>query len=233
MAGGLGTITLAAHACAYNLIPIAFMVPLGISIGANVRIGTLLAEGKPNHARKIAFLAVFLYGGAAVVYCGVIFVCGKAWVAMFTMDQNVRDLADEIWPWVIVDLFVDGLFGVQSGVMRGLGMQLRCSIAVIAALWVFGLPFTYWGGYTQGWGLRGIWATLPFAYAFVNVLLFLCWTVFADWSQMSEDLIKGGDGAGPAKDEGEVSSVGVSVEDSTCSGNGKSQYQPVVQKGMC
>lgn len=48
MAGRLGTVSLAAHSIAYNVTPLCFMVPLGLSIGTSIRVGTLLGEGNPK-----------------------------------------------------------------------------------------------------------------------------------------------------------------------------------------
>jgi MATE family multidrug resistance protein len=43
IAGSFGVVALCAHTIAYNLIPLLFMLPLGISIGLTVRIGTVIA----------------------------------------------------------------------------------------------------------------------------------------------------------------------------------------------
>jgi len=45
-AGQLGAVPLAAHAIAYNMIPVLFMVPHGIGIGASTRVAVMLGENR-------------------------------------------------------------------------------------------------------------------------------------------------------------------------------------------
>ena len=53
MAGRLGTIPLAAHSVAYNVVPMCFMIPLGFSFGCTTRVGTLLGNGQPSVAQEV------------------------------------------------------------------------------------------------------------------------------------------------------------------------------------
>jgi len=54
-AGRFGVIQLATHTVAYNLVPLCYMIPLGISIGVSVRIGHLLAEGNVARAKRMVY----------------------------------------------------------------------------------------------------------------------------------------------------------------------------------
>ena len=57
MAGWLGKHELAAHSIVINMASVSFMMPLGISIGAAVRVGNRVGAGKPRAAQRAAMQA--------------------------------------------------------------------------------------------------------------------------------------------------------------------------------
>merc|ERR1711920_729280 len=59
IAGKLGVIPLCVHSIAYQLIPLAFMLPLGISIGLSVRLGSMLTQDV-NKAKSLAIYTMIL-----------------------------------------------------------------------------------------------------------------------------------------------------------------------------
>ena len=187
-AGEMGTQALAAHTVAYNLVPIMFMVPLGMSIGANVRVGTLLAAGFPGRARQVAVGTCGAYVVVGVVLCTIAYICGEQWAGLFTDDEGVLAQVRSIWPLVCFDVFIDSFFGVQSGVMRGIGMQLEASYGVIGCLWLVGLPAVRLVCFGWDKGLVGLWSTMPGLYGLLNIVLAWLW-LRKDFGTMSEEII--------------------------------------------
>jgi MATE family multidrug resistance protein len=93
VAGRLGPVALAAHAVAYNVIPLAFMVPLGISIGTTTRQGNLLGEGKPEKAWMVAKYSL-LCGSAVVITVSVVLQHSATYlVPLFSKDEEVVAMA--------------------------------------------------------------------------------------------------------------------------------------------
>mmetsp|Transcript_10009 Transcript_10009/g.19245 ORF Transcript_10009/g.19245 Transcript_10009/m.19245 type:complete len:522 (-) Transcript_10009:369-1934(-) len=183
VAGSFGTVAFCAHTIAYNIIPLAFMLPLGLSIGTVVRIGQELPTN-PQHASLIAkwSLILALISGTIValgVYLSQDFVVG-----LFTTDPAVFKACRRIWPYVSVHLVVEYLFCLQSYVMRALAMQWRMALCLTACLWGLLLPTVFWQAVRNGGGLGTLWTLLPIGYAFTNVVMRFSYA-YVDWNEKS------------------------------------------------
>jgi MATE family multidrug resistance protein len=88
MAGTFGVIPLCVHTIAYQLIPLLFMVPLGISIGMSIRIGTVLAHDVEK-AKTIAKYSVALTCVVAVCMSTLLYKLKRPIVLLFTSDAEV------------------------------------------------------------------------------------------------------------------------------------------------
>eukprot|EP00038_Savillea_parva_P016131 m.16053 g.16053 ORF g.16053 m.16053 type:complete len:518 (+) comp3348_c0_seq1:330-1883(+) len=183
-AGRLGSIPLAAHSVAYNFIPLAYMVPMGISIGTSTRLGTLLGEGRPDQAWAVAKFAVF-GGMALVIALSLVLQHSARWVVpLFATDEEVQRLAYEIWPWFSVFTCFDGLMGIQRGILVGIGRQMSLGVVTIIVLWVIGLPVMLHVMFGLHAGLPGLWQVMLGTYAtFDGVIVF--GYIFADWNAIS------------------------------------------------
>jgi Na+-driven multidrug efflux pump len=141
-AGNLGTAALAAHAVSYNVIPILFMLPLGLSTGLCIRLGNLLGEGRVETAKMVARGTIYFGLGLACAYSVVMYVIRDRIIDMFTSDQEVAQLCQDIWMFVAarkgrsslyltnvgcrylaIFLVLDGLGGTQRGILTALGLQ--------------------------------------------------------------------------------------------------------------
>ena len=72
MMGWLGTVALAAHGIALQLVSITFMVPLGFSGAATVRIGQALGRNEPCNLQRAARMAV-VFGAIAGSVSAILF----------------------------------------------------------------------------------------------------------------------------------------------------------------
>src|SRR5690606_21021580 len=71
--GTISTISQAAHAIAVQLVAIAFMLPLGLSQAATVRVGYAMGAGKPEQVRVATQVAFFL-GVCCTAFTALLFV---------------------------------------------------------------------------------------------------------------------------------------------------------------
>lgn len=86
IAGSFGAVLLAAHSIAYSLVPLLFMIPLGISIGLAKRIGHMLAEQQPMRARTMAMGTVVVVTIMATLVAIVLKVDGRNIIRIFSHD---------------------------------------------------------------------------------------------------------------------------------------------------
>lgn len=190
VAGLMGTEALAAHSIAYALVPCLVMVPLGVSIAISVRVGTLLGEGEAAKAKAVASLGLAAGMFLVCTYALMVFSCPEHIINQFApvdKSREVHALTRSIWNWVSCFLLLDGLMILQSGVLRGLGLQLRMSIATFLALWAIGLPAAWLVAITHRGGVLGLWQVLVPSYIVLNVFLALSY-LSVDWGKLAGDI---------------------------------------------
>ena len=185
-AGELGVLDLASHTIAYNVIPLAFMLPLGLSIASTTRISTLLAEGKIDTARrvgKIVNATGWIAGTGMALFC--LYFQGPI-IALFAKnDIAVLENTKKIWVNVVIFLVLDCVMGTLSGVIRGLAGHLQLSLVMFACLWIFGLPLMHTLTFRFKHGLLGVWQTMDIVYVVLDAgLTALCfWWI--DWKKVA------------------------------------------------
>ena len=171
MAGTLGERPLAAHSIVLNLASLSFMVPLGVSIGAAVRIGNLLGAGFPRVARRAATIALAL-GGAVMVVSAVGFVLFRtALPSLYTTDAAVIAAAAAVLPIAAIFQVFDGVQVVGGGVLRGDGNTVPAAVFNFVGYYLLAIPFAYLLAFQLGLGLAGIWWGLALGLAIVATCL--------------------------------------------------------------
>lgn len=188
-AGRLGELSLASHTIAYNLVPLAFMLPLGLAIGVTTRIGTLLAQQRVAAARMVAIGAVCggLIAGSFTASMAYLF-RDNLIRAFAGQDEEVFKTAESIWMYVCGFLVLDALNGTIAGVYRGLGAQIKLSLVMFCCLWVIGIPGMYLWTFKYARGIVGIWQVMCGLYCMLVILLLLVCMKAIDWTKVVQVL---------------------------------------------
>ena len=173
-AGWLGRAELAAHAIVFNLIAIAFMVPLGVSLAAVTRVGNLIGAGRPGDAQRSAWLAFALGAGAMFVAAAVFLLFRTDLPALYSDDATVLALAAGLLPIAAAFQLFDGVQVVGGGILRGMGRTRPAAVFHLVGFYVLGLPLAWWLTFERGFGLPGLWWGLALALAVV-ALAFVVW----------------------------------------------------------
>ena len=171
----LGAVPLSGHEIALNCAALTFMVPLGISSAAAVRVGQQLGRKDAAGARRAGWSAITL--GASFMTCsGLVFVCIPTLIArLFSPDPLViRIGADLLLVAAAFQLF-DGLQTVTTGALRGAGDTKTPMLANFIAYWLIGLPAGYVLCFRFGWGALGIWFGLCGGLILIGSALLLTW----------------------------------------------------------
>jgi MATE family multidrug resistance protein len=169
--GWLGTNELAAHQIGINLASISFMVALGISTAATIRVGNAVGRDDKAGIRKTGITAILLAAGFMGVF-GIIFIVFRWFLPTFYIDDMaVIEIAASLL--VIAALFQlsDGTQAVGIGLLRGLADAKVPMFITFIAYWIVGLPGGYLLGFTFGYGVQGIWIALFVALTVSAVLL--------------------------------------------------------------
>jgi len=175
LAGRLPPIALAAHHIAINLAAFTFMVPLGIASAGAVRVGHAVGRNDPPGAARAGWTAL-LFGVLFMASASAVFLLvPRALIGAFTTDRAVLDLGTSLLFIAAVFQLFDGLQGVSTGVLRGLGDTRTPMLWNLAAHWFVGLPLGYALCFTAGLGVFGLWCGLSAGLIICGVALVIVW----------------------------------------------------------
>jgi multidrug resistance protein, MATE family len=171
----LGPVPLAGHQIALNCAALTYMVPLGISSAAAVRVGQELGRRDPNAARRAGWSAIFI-GVGFMACCGAVFVSIPKFIArLFTPDPAVIRVGAQLLLVAAAFQLFDGLQTVATGALRGAADTRTPMIANFVAYWLMGLPIGYVLCFTLGWGALGIWIGLCGGLMIIGPAMLVAW----------------------------------------------------------
>jgi len=177
MVARLDEVSLAAHSIALNVVSTTFMVPLGISSAAAVRVGQAVGRKDTGGAALSGWMAVLL-GALFMATAGLALALVPRWiVGAFSSDPAVIAAGAVLLEICAVFQLFDGFQVVTTGALRGLGDTHTPMIAHFTGYWLIGLPIGYVLCFHLGWGARGIWTGLSAALVLIGAALLLVWRV--------------------------------------------------------
>jgi multidrug resistance protein, MATE family len=175
LAGTLDPVSLGAHQIALNIAALSFMVPLGLSSAAAVRVGHAVGAGDSRRAVQAGWTA-FAVGAAITGLVGVSFIVAPMpMLRAFTRDPQLLSIAVRLLAIAAVFQLFDGTQAVATGVLRGVGDTRTPMTMNVIGHWVFGLPIGWALCFRFGWGVAGLWVGLSIGLIFVAVVLTIAW----------------------------------------------------------
>lgn len=176
LAGMLDPVSSASHQIALNLAGAAFMVPLGIASAGAVRVAHAIGARDPKRAAASGWTALAL-GAAFMTASGLAFLMApRLLIGLFTRDAAVLTLGSSLLSIAALFQLFDGLQGVATGTLRGLGDTRTPMMVNLAAHWLVGLPVGYLLCFTFGWGVGGLWWGLSVGLIVTGAMLLHVWT---------------------------------------------------------
>jgi MATE family multidrug resistance protein len=176
LAAQLEPAALAAHQIALNVAALSFMVPLGVSSAAAVRVGQAVGRRDPDGTTRAGWTALAL-GGAFMLAAGCVFVAFPEIVLRtFTTDVGVLATGATLLRVAALFQLFDGLQVVGTGVLRGVGDTRTPMIANLVGHWVLGLPVGSALCFFWGWGVVGLWVGLSLGLIAVALVLVQAWS---------------------------------------------------------
>jgi multidrug resistance protein, MATE family len=178
MMGWIGTVQLAAHGIAMEIAALAFMVHLGLSNAATVRVGRSGGEGNLVAMRDGAATATILSLGFGVLVVATFLAVPRPLIGLF-LDETKPEAA-EILAFGTTLLAVAALFQlfdamqvVALGLLRGVQDTRAPMIIAAVSYWGIGIPSSYVLAFLVRMGGPGLWLGLVVGLAFAAGLLML------------------------------------------------------------
>ena len=178
MMGWIGTVQLAAHGIAMEITALSFMVHLGLSNAATVRVGRAEGQGDIPAMRDVAVMATVLSFGFGTLMVVLFLSLPHLLIGLF-LDKTKPEAA-EILTFGTTLLAVAALFQlfdamqvIALGLLRGV-QDTRAPMWIAAfSYWLIGVPTSYVMGFVIGLGGPGLWLGLVVGLAAAAVLLML------------------------------------------------------------
>ncbi|MFH6768256.1 MATE family efflux transporter [Gaetbulibacter aquiaggeris] len=182
LSGTLGKNPQAANQIALNLSSMTFMVAMGLSVAAMIRVGN--QKGLQNYfeLRRIAY-SIFLFGIILAVGFAVLFFTFNNFLPKIYVDfDDTKNLVDNTEVIEIASklLIVAAIFQISDsiqvivlGALRGLQDVKIPTIITFFSYWIIGFPISWFLGEEDAYGSFGIWLGLLGGLTTAAILLYI------------------------------------------------------------
>jgi MATE family multidrug resistance protein len=175
LAGRLAPTSLAAHQIALNIAACAFMVPLGLSSAGAVRVGQAIGRKDLPGAERAGWTALLFGVIFTSVAASLFMLAPRTLIGAFTTDEGVLSIGASLLFVAAVFQLSDGLQGVATGILRGLGDTRTAMVWNLFGHWFIGLPCGYVLCFVLGVGVAGLWWGLSAGLTICGVALVAVW----------------------------------------------------------
>ena len=177
--GWIGAPAIAAHAVALQLAALTFMVPLGLSQAATVRVGLALGRRDETGIARAGWTAWVMGVGFMGFMALVMWSIPRRLVTLFLQDApaNAAVIALAVSFLKVAAAFqlVDGAQVIGAGMLRGLHDTRWPLLFALIGYWVVGLGIGSWLAFGRDWQGVGIWIGLATGLAVVAVSMLVRW----------------------------------------------------------
>ncbi|HEV8412861.1 MAG TPA: MATE family efflux transporter [Bryobacteraceae bacterium] len=171
----LNATALAGHQIALTTVSTTFMMPLGVSSAAAVRVGFALGKGNRPAAARAGWMALGL-GAAVMSAAAIVLLTVPEWIArLFSPEVAVIAAAATILRVAAFFQLFDGLQIVVTGSLRGAGDTRTPMLCHLIGYWVIGLPLGAALCFGRGMGAPGLWIGLSAGLIAIGVVLTAFW----------------------------------------------------------
>lgn len=177
MVGSIGTLELAAHGISLQLASIAFMIPLGLSQAATIRVG--IAHGRGDVPALVrASVTVLVIAGIIAAFGGAMLAFDPVFFASFYVSADSPDtprlleIAGRLIIVAGIFQMVDSIQAIASGLLRGLKDASVPMVLALIAYWPIGFGLAWVFAFTLDYRELGVW--IGFLVGLGSACLFLC-----------------------------------------------------------
>ncbi len=182
LSGTLGKNPQAANQIALNLSTMTFMVAMGLSVAAMIRVGNQKGLKAYTELRRIA-ISIFLLGlGLAFVFA-ILFLMFNNFLPTLYIDLNdaenftdnaeVIKIAAQLLLAAAIFQLSDSVQVTVLGALRGLQDVKIPTLITFVAYWLIGFPTSYFLGKEDVYGSYGIWLGLLTGLTSAAILLYI------------------------------------------------------------
>jgi MATE family multidrug resistance protein len=165
MMGWIGTVELAAHGIALEVAALTFMLHVGLSSSATIRIARFDGARDRVALRQAAKVAVAISFGVALMSIVLFLALAEPIVALFLDMAKPESAAILAYGVVLLGLaalfqLADGMQVMALGLLRGVQDTRAPMWLAAVSYWLIGIPCSYVLAFPLGFGGEGLWLGL-------------------------------------------------------------------------
>jgi MATE family multidrug resistance protein len=173
MIGWIGTISLAAHQIALNLVSVTYLIASGIASATTIRVSNLKGLGEYKEVFLAARSGIKVTMGFMVI-ASIVFLAGNRFFPSLYIDElPVIDIASRLIFIAVLFQLVDGLQVIELGILRGLNDLKIPTYITIVAYWLIGIQTSYIIGIHYNGGAQGVWIGYLAGLGASSIMLFI------------------------------------------------------------
>ncbi|MDP9112509.1 MAG: MATE family efflux transporter [Acidobacteriota bacterium] len=173
--GKLTADILAGHQIALTVVSTTFMVPLGISSAAAVRVGHAIGRRDPEGASRAGSTALALGAGAMSLGALAMLLAPQSIARLFTPQAAIIAAAAPLLRVAAFFQLFDGLQVTATGALRGAGDTHTPMLCHFVGYWILGLPLGVFLCFRESLGAVGLWIGLSMGLIVIGIVLLWFW----------------------------------------------------------
>ncbi|XP_075709043.1 multidrug and toxin extrusion protein 2-like [Rhinoderma darwinii] len=186
LAGLISVVELGAQAIMLELASAAYMISVGFSVAASVRIGNALGAGDVEQAKTSCKVSLL-----CIVFCAVLtgsLLAGlKDVIAnIFTSDREIVSLVSRLMLIFAPFHLCDAIAGTCAGILRGSGKQKIGAITNAVGFYLVGLPIGISLMFALKLGVIGLWSGMILP-VFLQASFFVVYVLRMNWDKACQE----------------------------------------------
>jgi MATE family multidrug resistance protein len=178
MIGWLGQIELAAHGIALQLASITFMLHLGLSDAATIRVSSALGKMDKHKIVNECWAALVISLGISSLAILIFLGFPKLLISTFLNSEEINsnliiEMGISLLALAALFQLVDGGQALAIHLLRGLHDTTIPMYLAVISYWIIGLPCGYVLSFHYNFGAQGIWLGLVLGLSFASLFLFM------------------------------------------------------------
>lgn len=179
---GSGTMTVAGYGVGMRYHMIVLMSAFVLGNAAGTMVGQNLGAGRPDRARRVAFIAAGMECGIMLLVAAVLAIAAAPLIRAFDDAPGVVAIGASYLRTVSFFYVFVGLAIVFSRCLEGAGETVPPMVFTIVTLWGLQVPLAFWLSRTMEPAYLGVWWAIAAAFT-VHGLLVTGWFLTGRWQK--------------------------------------------------
>jgi MATE family, multidrug efflux pump len=156
IAGLLGTVEASTYQLSNNLVALAFMVAIGTSTAASIRVGNAVGRNDLQGVKVAGWSALLIVIAFSSISCALFLIFPEYLARIFTEDPEVILLATVTIGIAGFYLITDGMQSVMIGALRGRADVWVPTMIQLLSFWAIAVPGAYYASLIHDYGVPGL-----------------------------------------------------------------------------